>query len=79
MCLQTGAITAIIFLAFALIFVEEIAGYVIVFMKKVVDFPRATGTAHLGPEEQQKKEDELKEFLINGINDYCYPHYVFAV
>jgi len=65
---QTGAITAIIFLAFALIFVDDIAGYVIAFMKKVIDFPRATGTAHLPVEEQEKKEQELHQFLRDGIN-----------
>lgn len=67
---QTGAITAIIFLAFALIFVDDIAGYVIAFMKKVIDFPRATGTAHLPVEEQEKKEQELHQFLKEGINLY---------
>ena len=63
---QTGAITAIIFLILALIFVEEIATFVIKFMEKIIDFPRATGTRHLPKEDQDKKKDELHEFLVHG-------------
>lgn len=64
---QTGAITAIIFLALALIFVEDVAWYVIRFMEQLVDFPRATGTRHLPKEDQDRKKEELHEFLVHGI------------
>lgn len=63
---QTGAITAIIFLALALIFVEDIASMVIRFMEQIIDFPRATGTRHLPKEDQDKEKEKLHEFLVNG-------------
>ena len=63
---QTGAITAIIFLTLALIFVEDIASFVIRFMEQIIDFPRATGTRHLPKEDQDKEKQKLHEFLVYG-------------
>ena len=40
--------------------------FVIKFMEKIIDFPRATGTRHLPKEDQDKKKDELHEFLVHG-------------
>jgi len=68
----TGAITAIIFLALALIFVEDIANFVIKFMEQIIDFPRATGTRHLPKEEQDKKKEELHEFLSDAYRNYVF-------
>lgn len=65
-CFQTGAITAIIFLTLSLIFVEDIASYVIRFMEQIIDFPRATGTRHLPKEDQDKEKQKLHDFLVNG-------------
>ncbi|KAK4019551.1 uncharacterized protein LOC116917569 [Daphnia magna] len=68
----TGAITAIIFLILALIFVDEIATFVIKFMEKIIDFPRATGTRHLPKEDQDKKKEELHEFLVHAYSTYVF-------
>lgn len=68
----TGAITAIIFLALALIFVEDIAGFVIKIMEQIIDFPRATGTRHLPKEDQDKKKEELHEFLSDAYRNYVF-------
>lgn len=35
-------------------------------MEQIIDFPRATGTRHLPKEDQDKKKEELHEFLSNG-------------
>lgn len=68
----TGAITAIIFLALALIFVEDIASFVIKIMEQIIDFPRATGTRHLPKEDQDKKKEELHEFLSDAYRNYVF-------
>lgn len=63
---QTGAITAIIFLTLALIFVEDVATFVVKLMEQLVDIPKATGTRHLPKEDQEKEKEKLHQFLVNG-------------
>lgn len=41
-------------------------------MEKIIDFPRATGTRHLPKEDQDKKKEELHEFLVYGITRHYY-------
>lgn len=41
-------------------------------MEKIIDFPRATGTRHLPKEDQDKKKEELHEFLVHGESSHLY-------
>lgn len=41
-------------------------------MEKIIDFPRATGTRHLPKEDQDKKKEELHEFLVHGMIHHYY-------
>ncbi|XP_032778977.2 uncharacterized protein LOC116917570 [Daphnia magna] len=67
----TGAITVIIYLILSLIYVDEIATFV---MEKIIDFPRAFGTRHVPKEDQDKMKEELHEILV-----HVYRIYVFVL
>jgi len=68
----TGAITAIIFLALALFFVEDIATLVVKFLDQIIDIPRATGVRHLGKEGHEQEKQKLHDFLIRVYSTYVF-------
>lgn len=68
--IQTGAITAIIFLILAFIFLGDVATFVINLMGQMLDIPKVTGTSHLEEEDQNKETQKLHDFLVNCMVSY---------
>lgn len=63
--IQTGAITAIVFLILAFIFLGDVVSFVVSLMGQMIDIPKATGTSHLEEEDQNKEKTKLHDFLVN--------------